>query len=285
MRNGKIAILAVQETHLDEQTTQAVHKALGKRILILNSQMENNPRSSAGVAFVLNKDLVETKELEKYELIKGRAIAIKIKWKNGEDTLLINVYALNKRNDHKGFWEEVEKERINRCIRKPDFVLGDFNVTEEPIDRAPAKMDSQGAVRALREFRLSSGVQDQWRHAFPKGREYTYRALVDGQPIKSRLDRIYVSHSKVRHTFDWQIAPSSIPTDHWLVTVKYAPKCAPHIGDGRWTWPLNTLHDNKMMSWVVERGMELQNNIDSLRVTTNERTNTNNPQTLWKAFK
>ena len=49
MKNEKIAILAIQETHLDKQSTQAIHQALGKRLKIMNSQLEENPRSSAGV--------------------------------------------------------------------------------------------------------------------------------------------------------------------------------------------------------------------------------------------
>ena len=285
MRDKKIAILAVQETHLDEQNTEAIHKALGKRIVIINSQLENNPRTSAGVAFVLNKDLINTEKVEKYELIKGKVIAIKLTWKTDEEIVLINVYAPNRRSDHKSFWETAENERVRKRLRKPDFVLGDFNVTEEPIDRIPAKHDTQGAVTALREYRLSTSVQDQWRHAFPKAREYTYRTTVNGQQRKSRLDRIYVLQDKTKYTFDWNTAPSSIPTDHWLVSVKYAPKDSPYIGKGRWTWPLNILRDKKIMKQIEERGLELQEEIKHLLATPNERSDTKNPQVMWKTFK
>ena len=285
MRKERIAILAVQETHLDEQSTKAIHQALGKRLKIINSQLQDNPRTSAGVAFVLNKDLINTEKVEKYELIKGKAIAIKLAWKSNEETTLINVYAPNRRSDHKNFWERVEEERINKRLRKPDFVLGDFNVTEEPIDRIPARHDSHGAVTALREFRLSINVQDQWRHLFPKAREYTYRATVNEQQKKSRLDRIYVSQSKTKYTFDWKMFLSSIPTDHWLVTVKYAPQDAPYLGKGRWTWPLNVLRDKKIMDDVIKMGLKLQEDINDLLASPNGRTDSNNPQTMWKTFK
>ena len=286
MKRDKIAILAVQETHLDEQNITAILKAFDKRLIILNSQPEINPRASAGVAFVLNKDLVDAEKLETKELIKGRALAIKLTWKrNSEETVIINVYAPNRRSEHQQFWKKVEDERRNKRIRKPDFVLGDFNVTEEPIDRSPARHDTQTATTALREYRLSAGVQDQWRHNFPKAREFTYRATINDLPIKSRLDRIYVSNNKANFTFDWKIAPSSIPTDHWMVTVKYAPHDAPYIGKGRWTWPLHALNNKKLMNWVEERGKELQANIERLRTTPDERSRMENPQTLWKNFK
>lgn len=174
MRNEKIAILAVQETHLDDQSTQTINQTWGKRLTVINSQLEENPRTTAGVAFVLNKDLIDIKKTETFELIRGKAMAIKLTWKNDEESVLINVYAPNRRGDHKGFWEKIDEERKNKRIRKPDFVLGDFNVTEEPIDRIPPRHDSQGAITALREFRLNMGIRDQWQHAFPKAREYTY---------------------------------------------------------------------------------------------------------------
>ena len=285
MRNEKIAILAVQETHLDNQNTEVIHHAFGKRLQVINSQLQDNPRTSAGVAFILNKDLIKAEKVEKYELIKGRALAIKLRWKNNEETTLINVYAPNRRSDQRNFWEEIENERARIHLQRPDFILGDFNVTEEPIDRIPARHDTQGAVTALREFRLSTNVQDQWRHSFPKAREYTYRATVNGQQVKSRLDRIYVSQHKSKFTFDWKIAPSPIPTDHWLVSVRYAPKDAPYIGKGRWTWPLNVLRDKKIMEEVVKRGLKLQEDIGKLKASPNERTDLYNPQTLWRAFK
>ena len=158
MKKEKIAILAIQETHLDEQKLESINHALGKRLLVINSQLESNLKMSAGVAFVLNKDIIEAKKINSHELIKGRALAIILTWKNEEETFLINVYAPNKKSDHKDFWERVENERLNKHLCKPDFVLGDFNMTEEPIDRSPAKHDNQGSKAALREFRLSTGV-------------------------------------------------------------------------------------------------------------------------------
>ena len=137
----------------------------------------------------------------------------------------------------------------------------------------------------MRDFRLSNNVQDQWRHAYPKAREYTYRAVLNGQQVKSRLDRIYVSQNKSKFTFDWKITPSSVPTDHWLVTVKYAPKNTPFIGKGRWTWPLNALSDKKIMEWVVKKGIKLQEDLKAIRTSPNGRTTTNNPQLMWKTFK
>lgn len=285
MKRDKIAVLAVQETHLDEPSTQAIHRYFGKRLLVINSQLEDNPRTSAGVAFALNKDLVETNNIKKHELIKGKAIAITLTWKNNEITTLVNIYAPNRRSEHKNFWRKVSAEMTKHNIPKPDFMLGDFNVTEDAIDRMPPKLDNESATSALRECRLEAGVQDQWRHAYPKAREYTYRGMANGKPIKSQLDRIYVAKDKARLTFDWLIEPSTVPTDHWLVTVKYAPKKAPHIGKGRWTLPLRMLKDKESLEWLENRGRSLQEKLEHLQQNPEERSPANNPQTLWWNFK
>ena len=285
MKKDKIAILAIQETHLDEPSLQAIHRAFRKRLRIINSQLENNPRASAGVAFALNKDLVETDSIKSYNLIRGRAIAVRLTWKNNEVTTLVNVYAPNRKNEHKNFWEKVLAEMTKHNVPRPDFTLGDFNITEDAIDRMPPKLDNEGATCALREFRLEAGVQDQWRHAYPKAREYTYRGMANGKPIKSRLDRIYVAKDKANFTFDWVIGPSTVPTDHWLVTVKYAPKKAPHIGKGRWTFPLRMLKDKEALEWIENRGRTLQEKVEDLQINPEGRTPLNNPQILWWNFK
>lgn len=285
MKRERIAILALQETHLDEQLLNGVNRLFGKRLTIHNSPDVSNPRASAGVAFALNKDLISAQNLEITELVKGRAIALKTTWNNQEETVLINIYAPNRRTDHVPFWESLEAARQRHHLRKPDFVLGDFNVTEDAIDRSPPRGDNERASNALRELRLSLNIQDHWRHLHPKEREFTYRSNINGKQIKSRLDRIYIATNKAKHSYEWSIGPTSVPTDHWLVAVKYAPKGAPHIGRGRWTWPLKSLNNKKLMEKIEKKGIELQQSIQALPRTPDSRDKNHNAQTLWKAFK
>jgi hypothetical protein len=236
------------------------------------------------VAFVLNKDLIEAKSVKTQELVKGRVLELTIKW-NGQETTLINVYAPNRRSEHPDFWESIETERQRAHTPKPDFVLGDFNVTENTIDRVPPRLDSTEATTALREFRLALEIHDQWRHEYPKAREYTYRARNNEQSIRSRLDRIYVAKDKAKFTFDWEMAPSTVPTDHWMVSLRYAPKDAPYIGTGRWTMPIKATKDRKIIDKIKENGMRLQEELKELRENPETRTQEKNPQNLWKNFK
>ena len=67
-----------------------------------------------------------------------------------------------------------------------------------------------------------------------------------------------------------------------MVSVKIAPKDAPHIGKGRWTWPVTAMNDWKLLADIEELGKKLQENIANLN---GPRLTTHNPQTLWETFK
>ena len=280
----KIAILALQETHLDPALLHDIDMCFGRRLIVLNSQDPNNPWATAGVAFVINKTLIAPKDLSTHELIKGRALALKIKWRENKETVLINVYAPNNRSEHPAFWRKLDTERRSNNVRRPDFMMGNLNVTEDPIDRAPAHADDINAIEALRNLRHSLDLQDSWRHAFPHERSFTYRAHSNGQQIKSRLDRIYTTSAAAKHTFGWETCQTAVPTDHWMVLAKYAPAEAPFIGKGRWTWQIPSLEDKKLTKSVVERGMQLQTELTQIMIE-NPAREISNPQLLWKLFK
>ncbi len=50
------------------------------------------------------------------------------------------------------FWTQIEDERANNNLTIPDFMLEDFNVTEDPIDRFPQHLDDENAIEALRNI-------------------------------------------------------------------------------------------------------------------------------------
>ena len=280
----KIAILAIQETHLDQEAAEGIKQTFGRKMHLEYSSHPRNPRTSSGVAFVINKSLIAPSSIEAHELYPSRALALKIKWLETESTTLFNIYAPVNKPAHKAFWEETEKERLTRRLPRPDFMLGDLNVTEDPIDRAPARADDQSATEALRNTRQIWNVQDAWRQSYPEDKKFTYRTNSNGQHAKSRLDRIYVAEPKIPLTFNWTITQTAVPTDHWLVAVKYAPKEAPKIGKGRWTLPLYLLNKKEFIDEVVSRGIKLQSEIENTEAPNTEWRG-KNPQQLWSDFK
>jgi len=220
----------------------------------VNSALPCNPCTSAGVAFVINKALICLKEYSITELDPGRAIMLKIKWLESCETSIVNIYVPYNRDKQPNFWANVITNRHTHRLPLPDFVLGDFNVMEDAIDRTPAHQDDQEAVEALRGVWREWNITDTWRLMNPTTRCFTYHANTNNSPIQSRLDRIYTSQHVTHHIFNWQTKPSAVPTDHWLVKVKFAPQDAPFIGSGRWTWPLYLLEKENLMTKVEERG-------------------------------
>ena len=130
---------------------------------IITSADPNNPRTKAGVAFVINKALITPNKIVTHELSPGRALTIEICWLESETTRLVNIYAPNDRATHLQFWNEINAKRRSKRMPKPDFVLGDFNVTEEQIDRSPACLDDPNAIEALRDLRHAWEIHDAWR--------------------------------------------------------------------------------------------------------------------------
>lgn len=103
IHNERIAILALQETHLDQHLLDQVKNCFGKNLEITNSALPDSPRASAGVAFVINKALIRPKDLDITKLVLGRALMIKLKWLESCETSIINIYAPHNRKEQPNF--------------------------------------------------------------------------------------------------------------------------------------------------------------------------------------
>ena len=62
MRDKKIAVLAVQESHLDETAVDNLNSLFHRRLSIWNSGDPLHPSAGKGVALVLNKGLTWWRE-------------------------------------------------------------------------------------------------------------------------------------------------------------------------------------------------------------------------------
>jgi exonuclease III len=185
IQNERIAILALQETHLDQPLLDQIQTCFGKNLIIINSPLPENLRASAGVAFIINKALIKPKEYSVKVLDPGRAVVLNIKWLESCSTSIVNIYAPHDRTKQMDFWERTMTKRHTLRLPLPDFVLGDFNLTEDPINRAPAHPDNLAAIKIIREVRWAWNIQDTWRHLYLTTRCYTYHANAGGSHIQS----------------------------------------------------------------------------------------------------
>ncbi|KAG1719621.1 Endonuclease/exonuclease/phosphatase [Suillus paluster] len=253
MRENKIGILCLQETHLTEEHENQIENLFSRRLHVLNSSDPDRPSTSAGIAF-------------------RRAAALTVYWHNEKTITILNIYAPNNPREHSYILGN--KKRLN----SPDFMIGDFNITEDPLDCAPARTDNENAIEALRDIRSTLNLQDTWRITFPTKRQFTFSS---SNNTLSRLDRIYSSIVHNKSLLEWKTYVSPIPTDHQMISVHFAPPGLLHIGKGRWTWPLGILSDATLINKVISLGIETQKKMEQ----TPHRDESTNPQSIWEMFK
>ncbi|KAI0047075.1 DNase I-like protein [Auriscalpium vulgare] len=282
MKLKRINILGLQETHMTTQHLATVHTLYERRLQVYNSPDPDNASASAGVAFAIDKSTTRTDKTQFIELVPGRAALLVIQWRENTTTTILNTYAPNSPNDHPAFWQAVQDALEAHNIRTIDFMLGDFNLVEDEIDRTPPHPDRQTAVDALRNFRATFQLQDTWRHDNINYRLFTYRTVRNDNVIQSRLDRIYTSATTARNIYEWDHIIGYIPSDHDMITVRYAPSDATTTGPGRWTMPLHLLTNAAFLRDVKDAGRKLEANIAE---TIPARTPEHNAQTLWATFK
>jgi exonuclease III len=230
-----IGILAVQETHLALEDLEDLANLHQRRLVILNSADSERPTQLPGVAFAINREVVRTNDIEIEELIPGRALLLGITWQHGQHISVLNVYAPNDKTEQIAFWNQLYNLwGGGRARHKPDFMMGDFNATKDPIDRAPARRDDKRVVTAMRDTRTVMGLVDAWRHTHVSIRQFTFTSH---RCTLTCIDCICSKPSYIPFMYKWETASPAVCTDHCMVSAHFAPEDSPEVGSRWWTWP------------------------------------------------
>jgi ribonuclease HI len=205
---------------------------------------------------------------------------VEIPW-NGEDTLrVMNIYAPVRNDEKPAFWRNLHSMMQGEGIPKPDLVMGDFNLVENPeIDRLTNRggMDPMTARDALSEFTTHLNLTDGWRRRHPRKRSYTFI----GQS-QSRLDRIYATEEMYPWCTDWNIEHPAVKTDHQMVSVRITTENMPFVGKGRWAIPTGLLKNRTLRKETQQLAKRLQTD---LNIAATEGRETLDPQLAFKSFK
>ncbi|EPS94212.1 hypothetical protein FOMPIDRAFT_1033460 [Fomitopsis schrenkii] len=282
LREGKIGVLALQETHLSDDDLATIKTLYGRRLCVFNSPDPDNPTATRGVAIVLNRELMDTSSVHTKEVVPGRALLVTTNWHAGRTITILNVYAPNDVSQNTAFWTTLGKAFAGDNLRKPDIMTGDFNLVEEAIDRIPAKDSPDKPLSALRDLLTSLRLHDGWRLTNPTDREYTWPQRGGGQ--RSRIDRIYASDDIIKRSFGWNITTSGVPTDHCLTTAHLTAAQSPRIGKGRWTMPPQLLLDAVFL-WQVAAVGKRELVAAKACAEGTARTESANPQLALRRFK
>jgi exonuclease III len=133
-----------------------------KQLLVYNSPDPDCPNSSAGVVIIINKELINPDATKATGLIPGYTIHVSITWQNSLHLSLINIYAPTTPSKHPAFWTPLKDACTSHATPHPDLLLGDFNITDNPIDRTPTHPDANTTIQALQDFSNHLNLIDQW---------------------------------------------------------------------------------------------------------------------------
>ena len=283
MRDKRIGILAIQETHLDTETLNSLQKQF-QRLEIHNSSNVENPKGKGGVALVMNKNIVLWRTAVSKEIIPGRAILTTLYWQKASKITVLSIYAPNDRHKNAAFWTELQTKWNNERLNIPDIVMGDMNLTEEAIDRLPAHPDNTPAVDRLQDFKSLLGLKDGWRARNPATLMYTFVQSTT-TPSRSRIDRIYTSEQVYNNSRSWTIEDSGIDTDHRMASMEYANPASPYIGKGQWQIPLYLLENRQVMKAIRQLGKAAEEEICALPPLGNQEPTTKGPQKIFAELK
>ncbi|EJD37975.1 DNase I-like protein [Auricularia subglabra TFB-10046 SS5] len=282
MRDKRVSVLALQETHLSESHLADLER-LYSRLLIINSAHEN-ATSTAGVAIVINKDhITNLDRVKSWEIVPGRALAVQLEWKDQVITFLA-VYGPNDKSNSEALWSDIASWWEDNRLEVPgiDVLLGDFNLVEDEIDRAPVRTASVDEAKpALRTLCEKLKVSDGWQNWNPGRLEWTWRRPNSFE--RSRIDRIYLSETWMGDSRDWSTGHELGGTDHYLVTACLTNHLSPEVGKGRWAMPNGVTEDQKYKDQLKPVAQKLRREAEELQ--TRPRSSSRNIQHLLESFK
>ena len=261
LKRRKIAVLALQETHPDGDLRETVEKHFRNSLHVVHSADPDEPGARGGVSVVINKSIIDVKKIDCKQVIEGRAMLVEVPW-NGDDTLrIMNIYAPADNAEKAKFWEELLRKVEESEDLRPDVVMGDFNLVENPeVDRLHNRggADPMTARNAMSELTTELNLTDGWRRRNPTKRGYTYAGR-----SQSRLDRIHVKEDLYPWCTDWRIEHPGVKTDHSLVSVQLTSENMPYIGRGRWAIPVNLLKNKQLKKETQRLAREMQDEVIS----------------------
>lgn len=186
MREKRIGVLVVQEAHMTKERREDVETIVQSLSIHANPDPEA-PVVRGGVAIVINKKFVKLDHTEHYIVIPGRVSVTKINLYRGETLTIMGVYAPNNRSENAQFWRDLEMWCQQHPNLTPNMLIGDFNITEDAIDRMPMQEDEHAQLIAIDSLKQYLQLVDGWRETFPTKQGYTFRQM-NGTNSQSRID-------------------------------------------------------------------------------------------------
>ena len=231
-------IFFLQDTH-----TTLLSESLWQLIWRGNILFSHLSSSEAGIAVLLKPNSqIETIEFD--EIVKGRAIYVKISFKSSIFHI-INLYAPTCDKERSVFFSKILT--FLDCLQSGDDPIvfsGDFNCTLDPkVDRSSGKEHHTASPKVLMQIIQQYDLCDCHRHVNNNLKMFTWRNKCGSA---SRIDRLYVSDFKKSSiiSFSTMLCPFS---DHCAVCVVLRVETH-HARSTYWKFNTDFLRDAQFIS-------------------------------------
>jgi endonuclease/exonuclease/phosphatase family metal-dependent hydrolase len=250
MRKQRIAIMGLQETHLNNEEAEKLRKMCPKIEIISNGIST----AKEGVAFVINKEMANKMTWSHTPIIEGRAsrLTVEIEGDRGLDIVLI--YAPNSDNEKIRFFSELKEKLSHEENMNNIIIMGDFNCVEHELDRFPHRGDDKRVTQSWIEIKKKYKLVDGWRIHNELNKGYTY--IQSENNSMSRIDRIYMNNEIYPYGYNWEHVSSAQLSDHDLAIADILKEKLPYIGKGLWRMNIDDIEDaitRKTTSLLLER--------------------------------
>ena len=240
LRMNNVAILALQETHIMEDTINDLNTKY-RHLKFFGSGLTT---SSGGILFIVSERAGTPLDLGFKVFEKGRSGILNLKYEN-QELNVVNVYMPNHKALQKEALENLTRELRNyRNITDTELIiLGDWNFVEDKIDRSPQHDDDRRVTREMTNLKATYDLIDGWREANPESRSFTWEGTTGNERRKifSRIDRIYITRNTWEVTNEYKIINCDI-SDHDGVSVNIIDATAPPVGKGEQKLNLNIVN-------------------------------------------
>ncbi|KAK0496923.1 hypothetical protein EDD18DRAFT_1074046 [Armillaria luteobubalina] len=109
MKEDKISLLTLQETHLSKKHIDDIYNLYGRHLLVIHSEDLDHAAGKAGMAVVLNKNLVKTEGIKTTELIPGHVLLVQILWHADTTLNWLAMYAsATSKDENRSMWVELK---------------------------------------------------------------------------------------------------------------------------------------------------------------------------------
>jgi ribonuclease HI/exonuclease III len=256
MRKTQIAVLALQETRLNEIETAKVCDENPKILILNNGEFTHKE----GVGFAINLDKISPETLKHTVIIKNMASRLQFTWQ-GTPLDLLTLHVPNSTREKIDFLEALLKKIRSIDDWKNPIVLGDFNFVEDAEDRWPVNKDPEPVLEVWRKVKSKLRIIDGWKTDAKNFHAFTFEQVATGS--KSRIDRIYISKELYPYVLEWDIMTSANLSDHSIPYCDLMRKNHPYMESGVWRMQVEMLQYKPFMDDAKDALLKTQSRMKS----------------------